>query len=225
MKRIVLTVVVIVAVMISLIIIPPMAMDLQLPANVVNETSQSVSDEQLGTYSNGEISTQENLNGTQKNLEGTQANINAENVKSKSTALVVTAGSASGKKGSTVSIPVKFKNVSKVGNVGACNFYLKYDTKVLKAESIKAGNIIVSPKINFSSSIDSKNGKISLLFLDNTVGSQLIKKDGTFATVTFKIIGSSGNSKVKFLDSGAVGNGKMVKVGNVTRTDGSVKVK
>ncbi len=217
MKRIVLTIAVIVVVMFSLIMIPPIAMDLQIPANVVDETSQSFSDEQSGIYSNGKI-TQENLNGTKENL-------NAVKVKSKLPALVMTVGNASGKKGSTVSIPVNFKNVSKVGNVGTCNFYLKYDTKVLKVESITAGKIIASPNVNFSSSIDSKNGKISILFLDDTVGSQLIKKDGTFATVTFKIIGSSGTSTVKFLDDGAVGNGKMVKVDNVTRTDGVVKVK
>lgn len=218
MKRIVLTVAIIVVVMFSLIIISPIAMDLQLPGNVVDETSQSFSDEQSDIYSNGKTSKQENLDGTQENL-------NAVNVKSKLPAMVMTAGSASGKKGSTVTIPVKFKNVAKVDNVGACNFYLKYDTKILKAESITAGKIIASPNINFSSSIDSKNGKISMLFLDDTVGSQLIKKDGTFATVTFKIIGSNGTSKIKFLDGGAVGNGKMAKVGNVTRIDGVVKVK
>ena len=218
MKRIVLTIAVIVVVLFSLIMIPPIAMDLQIPANVVDETSQGFSDEQSGIYSDGKISKQENLNATKENL-------NAVNVKSKLPALVMTVGNSSGKKGSTVSIPINFKNVSKVGNIGTCNFYLKYDTKVLKAESITAGKIVASPNVNFSSSIDSKNGKISILFLDDTVGSQLIKKDGTFATVTFKIIGSSGTSKIKFLDDGAVGNGKMVKIDNVTRTDGVVKVK
>lgn len=218
MKRIVLTLAVMVVVMFSLIIIPPIAMDFQIPANVVDETSQGYSDEQSSIYSNGEIGTQGNLNGTKESL-------NAANVKSNLPALDMTVGSAAGKKGSTISIPVKFENVSKVGNVGTCNFYLKYDTKVLKAESVTAGKIIASPNVNFSSSIDSKNGKISILFLDDTVGSQLIKKDGTFATVTFKIIGSSGTSQIRFLDDGAVGNGNMQRVENITRVDGSVKIK
>lgn len=217
MKRIILTFTVIVLVMISLMVIPQVAMELQ-PGSAANEASQSFFEEQSGIYANGKNIAQEKLNATKENL-------NAVKVKSKSPEFVVTVGSSSGKKGSTVTIPVKFSNVAKVGNIGTCNFYLKYDTKVLKAESIKAGNIIANPKVNFSSSIDSKNGKISMLFLDDTVGSQLIKKDGTFATITFKIIGSSGNSKISFLDGGAVGDGKMGKVANVTRKNGVVKVK
>ncbi len=216
MKRIVLTIAVMVVVIFGLIMIPPIAMDLQIPAKVLNESSQSLSDEQLGTYSNGKISTQENVNGTKET---------AGKVKSKLPALTMAVGNASGRKGSTVSIPVNFKNVSKVGNIGTCNFYLEYDTKVLKAEAITAGKIVANPNVNFSSSIDAKNGKISILFLDDTVGNELVKKDGTFATVTFKIIGSSGTSKIKFLDGGAVGDGKMEKIGNVTRTDGVIKVK
>ncbi|QNU65473.1 hypothetical protein EHE19_011080 [Ruminiclostridium herbifermentans] len=209
MKRIVLTVAVMVVVIFSLILIPPIAMDIQMPAKVLNESSQTISNEQLGTNSSGKVSTQES----------------AAKVKSNSPALSITVGDASGKKGSTVSIPVNFKDVSKVGDVGTCNFYLKYDTNVLKAESITAGKIISNPKVNFSSSIDEKNGKISVLFLDDTVGNQLINKDGTFATITFKIVGSSGNTKIQFTDGGAVGNGKMLKIDNVTRTDGTIKVK
>jgi hypothetical protein len=211
MKRIVLTIAVMVVVIFSLILIPPIAMDLQLPAQVLDETSQTNYDEQSVANSNDKISTQENTV--------------AVNVKSKSPAIDITVGNASGRKGSTVSIPINFKNVSKVGDVGTCNFYLKYDTKVLKAESITAGNIISNPSVNFSSSIDEKNGKISVLFLDDTVGNELIKKDGTFATITFKIIGSSGSSKISFSDGGAVGNGEMIKVDNVNRNDGVIKVK
>lgn len=140
-------------------------------------------------------------------------------------ALKMTVGTTTGKKGSTVTVPITFSNVNKVGNVGTCNFYLKYNKNALKVVSVKAGNIVASPAANFSSAIDSKNGKISLLFLDNTIGKQIIKKDGTFATVTFKIIGSKQNSPITFTNGGAVGNSKMLKISNVNHVNGSVKIK
>ncbi len=206
MKRIVLTVAVIVVVMISLIIIPPIAMD--LPANVADET-QSIFAQQSG--SNNTVEQNDNTKG--------KDTVNKPGI-------VVSVEAATGKKGSTITVPINFKDVAKVESIGTCNFYLNYDTNVLKAESVKSGDIVASPETNFSSNINLESGKISLLFLDDTVGSELIKKDGIFATITFTIIGSSGTeSAIKFADGGAFGNGEMKKVENVTRADGSVKVK
>lgn len=136
---------------------------------------------------------------------------------------VATIGTASGKTGDTVTIPVSFANVSKAGNIGTCNFYLNYDANLLEAVSVTGGDIVTNAEVNFSSNIN--NGTISFLFLDNTIGSELITKDGTFAAITFKIKGASGSTASLTVKSGgAFGNGSMNKITDIKFTDGSVKI-
>ena len=141
------------------------------------------------------------------------------------TGLGVTIGSTTGKVGDTITLPISLLNVAKVGNVGTGNFYITYDTSLLRQISVTAGDIIVNPAVNLSSSINSTTGTISILFLDNTIGSQLITTDGLFATMTFKVIGTaSSTTPVAFKTGGAIGNGNMSKITDVTFTSGSVKV-
>lgn len=138
------------------------------------------------------------------------------------TNLSVTVGTASGKAGDTVTVPVSFARVEPA-NVGTCNFYLGYDPNLLEAVSVTAGNIVVNPSVNFASNINA--GTISFLFLDNTIGSELIKTDGVFANITFKIKGTaSSTAALAFKTGGAFGSGTMSKITNVTFNNGSVAI-
>ncbi len=138
--------------------------------------------------------------------------------------LKVAIGTASGKVGETVTVPVTFANVATAGNVGTCNFYVTYDSSLLEATSVTPGSIVTNAAVNFSSSISS--GTISFLFLDNTITDQLIKTDGTFATITFKLKSTTSKvtTPVAFKDGGAFGDGNMTKIATVTKTNGSVTV-
>ncbi|EPR13539.1 cohesin domain-containing protein [Ruminiclostridium papyrosolvens] len=138
--------------------------------------------------------------------------------------LKVAIGTAAGKAGDTVTVPVTFANVATVGNVGTCNFYVTYDASLLEATSVTPGSIVTNAAVNFSSSIS--NGTISFLFLDNTITDQLIKTDGTFATITFKLKSTTSKvtTPVAFKDGGAFGDGNMAKIATVTKTNGSVTI-
>ncbi len=133
--------------------------------------------------------------------------------------LGVTIGKASGSSGDTVTVPITLTNVSKVGNIGTCNFYLNYDSKKLEAQKVTAGSIVKNAAVNFSSSIN--NGTISFLFLDNSIGSELITTDGVLATITFKVIDSS-NTALTFKEGGAFGDGNFGKLAELTYVEGSV---
>ncbi|AEY66028.1 cohesin domain-containing protein [Clostridium sp. BNL1100] len=138
--------------------------------------------------------------------------------------LKVAIGTAAGKAGDTVTVPVTFANVATAGNVGTCNFYVTYDASLLEATTVTPGSIVTNAAVNFSSSIS--NGTISFLFLDNTITDQLIKTDGTFATITFKLKSTTSKvtTPVAFKDGGAFGDGNMAKIATVTKTNGSVTV-
>ena len=142
------------------------------------------------------------------------------------TGLAVAIGTAAGKAGdTTVTVPVTLKNVAKVGNIGTCNFYITYDTTLLKATKVTAGDIVVNAPVNFSSKIDATNGKISFVFLDNTIGDELITTDGVLCNITFTVLGSATQTAaVSFQTGGAFGNGNMSKIPDVTLTNGSVKL-
>ena len=138
------------------------------------------------------------------------------------TGLGVTMGTAVGNIGDTVTIPMTLTNVAKMGNVGTFNCYLSYDPTLLEAVSVSAGDIVKNSAINFSSRINA--GTISFLYLDNTIGDELITSDGVAANITFKILGGSGTAPVAFKTGGAFGNGNMTKITDITFKDGGVKM-
>ena len=143
------------------------------------------------------------------------------------TSLGVTIGTVAGNIGETVTVPITFANVAKVGNVGTCNFYVSYDTTLLEVVSVEAGPIVTNAGVNLSSGINGSDGTISLLFLDNTIGSELIKTDGVFANITFKLKSTSKQvtTPVAFKTGGSFGDGNMAKIATVNKTDGSVTIK
>ena len=138
--------------------------------------------------------------------------------------LKVTVGTAEGKVGDTVTVPVTFADVASVGNVGTCDFYLGYDASLLEVVSVAAGPIVTNAKVNFSS--NAKDGKISFLFVDDTLTDEAITADGVFANITFKLksVSAKTTTPVAFKDGGAFGNGNMTKIGTVTKTNGSVTI-
>ncbi|ACL75107.1 cohesin domain-containing protein [Ruminiclostridium cellulolyticum] len=141
------------------------------------------------------------------------------------TGLGVKIASVTGKTGDTITVPVTLSNVVKSGNVGTCNFYITYDASMLQAVSATAGDIVLNAPVNFSSSINATTGTISILFLDNTIGDQLITSDGVVANLTFKVVGtSSTTTPIAFKAGGAFGNGNMSKISDITFTNGSAKL-
>jgi hypothetical protein len=128
-----------------------------------------------------------------------------------------------GKTGAMVTVPINFENIAKVKNVGTCNFYIDYDPSLLEAVSVTAGDIIPNASVNLSSKISS--GKISFVYLDNTIGDELITKDGVMASITFKILGEKGETaNVKFDSTGAFGDENMTRIEDVKYIDGSIKI-
>ena len=143
------------------------------------------------------------------------------------TALTVTVGTASGKAGETIIVPVTFTNLAKVGNVGVCNFYLGYDVNELEAESVLAGDIVWNSAVNFSSKIDATRGIISFVFLDNTLGEELIKQDGVFANIKFRVKRSASiftDPLIKFIEGGAFGDGTFSEIENVRKEVGGIRI-
>ncbi len=142
-----------------------------------------------------------------------------------SAALDVRIGVATGRVDDIVAVPITFAGVSEVGNVGTCNFYIGYDKTLLEAVSVTAGDIITNAGVNFSYKIDSTKGVISIVFLDNTIGDELIKQDGVFAYIKFKRVATiSTTTAVKFNEGGAFGDGNFCKLENVRLRDGSVTI-
>ena len=137
--------------------------------------------------------------------------------------LKVTIGTASGKTGDTVTVPITLADVAKVGKVGTFGFNVNYDSKLLEAVKVEAGSIVVNPSVNFSSQINA--GSISFLFLDNTIGNELIDKDGVVANITFKILGTTATTTpVTFKDGAVFGDANMAKITKVILTNGSVTI-
>ncbi|HEX9062639.1 MAG TPA: cohesin domain-containing protein, partial [Clostridia bacterium] len=116
---------------------------------------------------------------------------------SKPSSLTVNIGKVSGGIGDTVTVPVTFNNLnSKLNN---CDFVLSYDNNAVELTSVKAGDIVTNPSVNFCSNISS--GKVAILFVDESQGSQPISHDGVFAILVFKIKSGFSNVQLKELGS------------------------
>lgn len=87
-----------------------------------------------------------------------------------------------------ITVPVSFINVP-VNGIGATDMAIIYDPTLLECVSIKPGNIVPDPELNFGSNNPTK-GIIKLFFIENFVNSDCISTDGIFANITFKIIGT-----------------------------------
>ncbi|QNU67302.1 hypothetical protein EHE19_001815 [Ruminiclostridium herbifermentans] len=139
--------------------------------------------------------------------------------------LEVTVGTAKASLGNMVSIPITFTNVANVGDIGTCNFYISYDPSIVEAVSVQAGSIVKNLAVNFSSRVDNSKGVISFVYLDNTIGDELIDEDGVFAYITFKVKDySSTISPIIIKEDGAFGNATFSKINNIIKEDGYISI-
>ncbi|MDQ2087129.1 S-layer homology domain-containing protein [Herbivorax sp. ANBcel31] len=129
-----------------------------------------------------------------------------------------------GKPGDTVEVPVKFLNVPDSG-INNCDFMLNYDQNVLEVDEVRAGSIITNPGVNLG--LNTRNlGKIATMFVDETgLGKELIKTDGEFLIIVFKIKSSAddGVSYVDLESMGAIANYELETI-PLNFTKGGVKV-
>jgi len=110
----------------------------------------------------------------------------------------VSVDSASANNGSTIVVPVSFANVPSSG-ICAADMTINYDASKLEYISGEAGSIVTNPEVNFGINKES-NGKLKVLFLDNTMSNGYISQNGVFAKLTFRAI-SSGNATISLSDA------------------------
>lgn len=99
--------------------------------------------------------------------------------------LQLTIGSLSGKPGETIEVPISLSNVPTNGIAG-CDFSITFDKNNLELLEIKPGDVIKDSSKDFTSNI--KDNTVYFLFIDETsTFSRLIKNNGVFAKLVFKI--------------------------------------
>jgi hypothetical protein len=136
----------------------------------------------------------------------------------------VNIGTATGNKGDSVILPITLKWVAASGNVGVCSLEINFDDNLLELMSVSPGAIVINPGQNFAFS--SKAGTIMIVFLDNTLGSELITKDGVFAELKFKILGDGGKTvPVAFKSQPVFGDSNFSKIAYFMYNNGSITIK
>lgn len=92
------------------------------------------------------------------------------------------------KAGETVSIPVRIKDIPKVG--AACGaFMVGYDPSLVEVESITPGDAIVNPDSNFTGYNNTENNTLYLEYIDyEATGKELLKDDGVYAYINLKVL-------------------------------------
>ncbi len=139
----------------------------------------------------------------------------------------VTIGTAIGTVGDTVTVPITFKNVVNSGDVAVCSLYIGYDTSFLEATAVTAGALVLNPQVNFKSNINTNGGSIAFLFLDNTMGSEMITTDGVFAYITFKLKSTPADiiTPVLFNKEGVFGDKNGIRIASGDMNNGSITIK
>jgi len=90
------------------------------------------------------------------------------------------------KPGDRVEVSVKFLNIPSSG-INNCDFKLTYDEEILEVIEVKPGKIVTNPNINLKYNIKNP-GRIAVMFVDETArGEELIKTDGDFIIIVFKV--------------------------------------
>ena len=130
-----------------------------------------------------------------------------------STGFTVSIESVAGKLGETITVPVKFSNIASVSGAGimTCDLTVEYDATKLEFVSGEAGSIVTNPKVNFALNKET-DGKIKMLFLDDTLSDQYISADGVFANLNFKVSTSAAVSTTVSISKGTFGNISLVPV-------------
>ena len=136
-------------------------------------------------------------------------------------AMKLVIGKVSGKAGTEVEVPVTLEGVA--DGVSAADMTIAYDASKLEYVSGEAGSIVINPDVNFGINKE-EDGKLKVLFLDNTMATEYIKEDGVFINLTFKIKSTAtGTAAVSNGDVATFG-GRSLQQLSVVITDGSVTV-
>ncbi len=121
--------------------------------------------------------------------------------------LVVSIGDIQGSPGSTVQVPITVEGARDVGSV---DITLKYDQSVLKAISVETADL--SKNAIMESNIEDP-GQINIALVDASG----INGDGEIATISFSVLGGTGESSPLSLIEAAVYNLELVEQQTATR--------
>lgn len=103
-------------------------------------------------------------------------------------------GTETGKAGSDIKIPIKFTGVKDINNI---NFALKYDDKVFKMKSYKAGEIIPESQVEKFNSNSPVGGKAIVIWTDGTQSKYPINKDGVFGELILTVDAAAKDGEYK----------------------------
>ena len=118
----------------------------------------------------------------------------------------VVVGTVDGALGNNVAVPVSLVNVPATG-ISTADMTISYDATNLEYVSSEAGSIVTNPTTNFAINKE-EDGILKVLFLDYTMATQFISKDGVFANLTFKVLGNEGVAEVS-VDDATFGDSKL----------------
>lgn len=93
-------------------------------------------------------------------------------------------GSAEAKAGEIVEIPITISNLSTIG-ISTANFAIYFDPDTFDFKEVTAGEIVTNPSTNFECNYAVP--ALKFLFLDYTMISQPIVKNGVFATIKLQV--------------------------------------
>ena len=111
--------------------------------------------------------------------------------------------------GSNVVVPVSFTNVPAIG-ISTADMTITYDADKLEYVDAEAGSIVTNPGTNFAINKE-EDGILKLLFLDYTMQTQFIDKDGVFVNLTFKVLKETELAEISVVD-GTVGDTKLADI-------------
>lgn len=133
---------------------------------------------------------------------------------------------ASGYKGKTITVPIKFENLTNVNN---CDFSVAYNIDKLEAVSVSAGTLVTEPNSDFKYNINPTTGIISFVYNDETQESRPINQSGVFANIAFKLkdTSESGVTSISFDAQKTFGersSNRIEPIANIQYIDGLVTV-
>jgi hypothetical protein len=114
-------------------------------------------------------------------------------------AIKLTIGSATGKEGDSVKVPIRFDNVPSTG-INNCDFIIKYDDKKLEYIKCEAGKILAGAeselKSFYSKDVSDRINGLYIVYDGTSQTSKTINDSGVFAYIELKIIKGAGNGKL-----------------------------
>lgn len=96
--------------------------------------------------------------------------------------ITVRVENVSGEKGKTINLPIVFENIN--DGINNCDFQILFDSSNIEVKEVIVGEIVNNKNHLY---FNVKDDIIYFLFNDETLGQNLIEKDGVFAEVVFKI--------------------------------------